>query len=186
MSTGGSPNLLNSIFSSTKELNNFIEDYFINYIPRFSNSLSNLKSKMKFDIDLYLPDLLLMFLDQVTMSNTIEGRVPYLDKELVSFSFGLNSDYHLNKNSNRRIQKKISENKLISETFNQKKQGFSGPVIDWINNNFGHFFAVIMESDVHNINRKFLEKLYLKQKLNNRDYYMIFSIYCYTTWFKNL
>ncbi len=186
MSTGGSPNLLNSIFSSTKELNNFIEDYFINYIPRFSNSLSNLKSKMKFDIDLYLPDLLLMFLDQVTMSNTIEGRVPYLDKELVSFSFGLNSDYHLNKNSNRRIQKKISENKLISETFNQKKQGFSGPVIDWINNNFGHFFAVIMESDVHNINRKFLEKLYLKQKLNNRDYYVIFSIYCYTTWFKNL
>ena len=148
--------------------------------------MSSLYSKMKFDIDLYLPDLLLMFLDQVTMANTIEGRVPYLDKELVIHSLGLNSYYHLENNNNRKVQKEISKNKLMPATYVQKKQGFSGPVIEWIKKNYEIFFSVIIESDVSVMEKKYINNLYEKRKLENKDYYNIFSLYCFTIWHNNL
>ena len=93
------------LFSSTNEFKSFIEKFLNNFIPQIDSDLPDLYSKMKFDLDLYLPDSLLSFLDQVTMANTIEGRVPYLDKELVTSSFGINHKYHLFNDDNRRIQK---------------------------------------------------------------------------------
>ena len=124
LSTGGSSNILPQLFSSTNEFKSFIEKFLNNFIPQIDSDLPDLYSKMKFDLDLYLPDSLLSFLDQVTMANTIEGRVPYLDKELVTSSFGINHKYHLFNDDNRRIQKSISKNRIISQTFIQKKQVF--------------------------------------------------------------
>ena len=41
---------------------------------------------IKFDLEQMLPNLQLMRVDKSTMANTIEARVPYLDKELIEFS----------------------------------------------------------------------------------------------------
>ena len=173
------------LFSSTNEFKSFIEKFLNNFIPQIDSDLPDLYSKMKFDLDLYLPDSLLSFLDQVTMANTIEGRVPYLDKELVTSSFGINHKYHLFNDDNRRIQKSISKNRIISQTFIQKKQGFSGPVKNWINLNLDKFLSTIIDSDVHNVNKTYIEKMSSNLKSENNYYYNIFSLYCYTVWYNN-
>ena len=49
--------------------------------------------------------------------------MPYLDKELVTSSFGVNHKYHLF-NDDIVEFKSISKNRIISQTFIQKKQGF--------------------------------------------------------------
>ncbi len=183
--TGGSSNILSQLFDSTKDFKMFLQKFENNIIPKMNFKLPKLNTKMKFDMDLYLPDSLLMFLDQVTMANTIEGRVPFLDEDLLVSCFNVNHKYHCNQNITRILQKKISENKLIKDTFFHKKQGFSGPVKDWVTKNIDQFKSVIFEHNSHGFNSKFLNNLFSKKVLDPNDYHNIFSMYVYSNWHKN-
>jgi len=183
--TGGSSNILSQLFDSTKDFKMFLQKFENDIIPKMNFKLPKLNTKMKFDMDLYLPDSLLMFLDQVTMANTIEGRVPFLDEDLLVSCFNVNHKYHCNQNITRILQKKISENKLIKDTFFHKKQGFSGPVKDWVTKNIDQFKSVIFEHNSHGFNSKFLNNLFSKKVLDPNDYHNIFSMYVYSNWHKN-
>ena len=183
--TGGSANILKNLFNSTNEFKFFLEKIESEIIPKMNFQLPELNMKMKFDIDLYLPDSLLMFLDQVTMANTIEGRVPFLDEELAIACFNINHDYHCSENKTRRLQKEISKNKLVNDTFSQKKQGFSGPVKDWISKNLEQFKSTIIDDKFHGFNKLFLDQLFSKKTFSEFDYHNIFLMYVYSIWYKN-
>ena len=82
-----------------------------------------------FDQKFYLPDNLLKKTDFATMSHSIEGRVPFLDKEVYQFSKNLDKKYKLQNGSPPDGGKKIIKDYLASnippELIFRKKEGFS-------------------------------------------------------------
>ena len=69
------------------------------------------------------------------MLNSVESRSPFLSKEIVEFSFSKLNKFDLISNNNQKIfLKKIGKKYLPDEFIYNRKQGFSFPIIDIINN----------------------------------------------------
>ena len=188
ISTGGSPKLASKTFKNRSDYVNFLNFLSGNVLPQYKKSRSQLYSQMEFDIKAYLPDLLLMILDQLTMAHTIEGRVPYLDINLIKACLSIDPRLHVNRNQTRLIQKGIARNKIDSETFTAKKQGFSGPVPNWIILNYDIFKEKSMAlRDLELFKHMEIEKLFKQdpQSLSYRSYYDIFSLYCFSVWYNS-
>jgi asparagine synthase (glutamine-hydrolysing) len=84
------------------------------------------------DCKTWLPDYLLLRGDKLTMANSIEGRVPLLDHELVEFACGLPNHLRINGTSRKYLLKKVAERFLPAEIVHRKKQGFPIPVDRWL------------------------------------------------------
>lgn len=84
-----------------------------------------------------LPELLLMRVDKVTMSTSIEARVPFLDHKLVEFTMRIPMDMKIHGGMPKFIGKKIAEEFLPKDLVYRKKMGFAAPMSAWLRGNFG-------------------------------------------------
>ncbi len=89
------------------------------------------------DLRLRLPEILLMRVDKMTMATGVEGRVPFLDQELVKFAMRLPEDVRFKGDVLKSVLKKAVEPVLPNEVIYRKKQGFSVPVNDWFREKLG-------------------------------------------------
>jgi asparagine synthase (glutamine-hydrolysing) len=78
-----------------------------------------------------LPELLLMRVDKITMSTSVEGRAPYLDQKLVEFAIGIPGKLKVKNGQTKYILKKAVEGIIPNNIIYRKKQGFSMPVKEW-------------------------------------------------------
>jgi len=96
-------------------------------------SLPDLLAKtMYIDTRMSLPDDLLLFNDKITMANSLEMRVPFLDKELIAFIGSLPSNLKLHGTTRKYIHKKACEAWLPKEIVHRKKRGFQTPMDEWL------------------------------------------------------
>jgi asparagine synthase (glutamine-hydrolysing) len=79
-----------------------------------------------------LPDDLLMVGDKTSMANSIEARIPFLDKRLVEFIESLPVRHKLRRGSGKYLHKKAIEKWLPQSVVYRKKKGFANPVHDWL------------------------------------------------------
>lgn len=84
------------------------------------------------DLSLVLPGDMLTKADLMSMANSLEVRVPFLDHEVVDFVTGLPSEYKINKNSRKRLLKDTYKNILPPELYNRPKHGFEVPLLKWM------------------------------------------------------
>jgi asparagine synthase (glutamine-hydrolysing) len=90
-------------------------------------------SKMLYiDTRMSLSDNLLLFNDKMTMANSLEMRVPYLDIELVQFVESLPSSFKIRRLNRKYIHKKAVEKWLPGEIIYRKKRGFATPMDEWL------------------------------------------------------
>ncbi|HOQ48450.1 MAG TPA: asparagine synthase (glutamine-hydrolyzing), partial [Candidatus Kapabacteria bacterium] len=76
-----------------------------------------------------LAELLLMRVDKVTMSHSIEARVPFLDHRIVEFSTALKANCKMpDGKTTKYILKKAVESILPKDIIYRRKQGFAAPV----------------------------------------------------------
>jgi asparagine synthase (glutamine-hydrolysing) len=78
-----------------------------------------------------LPDDLLMVGDKMSMANSLEARVPFLDYRLVEFIESLPPGLKLNRLTGKYLHKKALEKWLPKEVIWRKKKGFANPVEHW-------------------------------------------------------
>ena len=98
-----------------------------------------------------------MKVDRASMANSLEIRSPFLDREIIEFSFlNLPSSLKVEKNERKIILKKLAE-KILPPTFQKdRKQGFSLPLgsllleEDW----YDYFNQKIIDSDQDIFNHK--------------------------------
>jgi asparagine synthase (glutamine-hydrolysing) len=89
------------------------------------------------DLNLRLPELLLMRVDKMSMGVSLEARVPFLDHNLVELAMSIDGNRKF-KNSNHKYLLKRAVRKLIPDVvIDRKKQGFGVPVGDWYNSKLG-------------------------------------------------
>lgn len=93
------------------------------------NFTSNLKNAMYNDLSGSKLRRSLMQGDHLAMKSSIEVRFPYLNKELVNFSYGLPDNYLVHKNNGKFILRDIFDTKLLK----LKKRPIQTPQTEWIN-----------------------------------------------------
>lgn len=104
-----------------------------------SSDLKDALSKILYiDTRMSLSDNLLNFNDKVTMANSIEMRVPFLDTALVDFLETLPSNLKLRGTQQKYIHKKAVETWLPKEIIYRKKRGFNTPMEEWLQSDLGN------------------------------------------------
>jgi asparagine synthase (glutamine-hydrolysing) len=89
------------------------------------------------DLNLRLPELLLMRVDKMSMSVGLEARVPFLDHEIVALAMALPTAVKTRHGELKYILKRAVEKLLPPTILNRPKQGFGVPVREWFAGKLG-------------------------------------------------
>jgi asparagine synthase (glutamine-hydrolysing) len=99
------------------------------------------------DLKLYLQDDLLVKSDRMSMANSLEIRVPFLDHTFVDFATGIPSSMKLRGLQTKHILKKAMSTVLPPEILTRKKIGFDIPLGVWIRNELKEFVTDVLSPD---------------------------------------
>jgi asparagine synthase (glutamine-hydrolysing) len=90
------------------------------------------------EFKLRLPELLLMRVDKISMSSSIEARVPFLDHRLVELTMDIPDSLRLGRLGLKSILKQAIDDIVPAEVLVRKKRGFDAPMSQWLREEFGH------------------------------------------------
>lgn len=95
-----------------------------------------------------LPDELLMFADKLTMAHGIEGRVPYLDREVVEYVQRLDSTLKVRRGKGKWVHRAVCRQFLHPRILKRKKRGFAVNVVDgWLNSSLTGVLADALQNE---------------------------------------
>lgn len=84
------------------------------------------------DLKTLLPEGYLMKADKMTMANSIEERVPLLDRRIINFGISLPENMRVRNGEGKYILKQVAREYLPKEIINRKKQGYGVPFGYWL------------------------------------------------------
>jgi asparagine synthase (glutamine-hydrolysing) len=85
------------------------------------------------DLNLRLPELLLMRVDKMTMGASLEARVPYLDHRLINLALSLPQRVVAAEGMSKPLLRKAVRGVVPDAIVDRPKQGFWLPLMDWFN-----------------------------------------------------
>jgi len=137
---------------------------------------------------LRLPELLLMRVDKIGMSESLEARVPFLDHKLVEFSMDIPEEWKTRGGEPKYLLKKAVEGLIPDNIIYRKKMGFGAPMADWMRSDFGRAIrASVLSSGLMRrglLNVGYIEKLFdwhFKGRMDTSLY--LWAIYNLTAWY---
>ena len=83
------------------------------------------------DLNMRLPELLLMRIDKMSMGVSLEGRVPFLDHKFVELAMSIPESVKTKNGTLKYILKKAVRGLIPDELVDRKKQGFGVPLYEW-------------------------------------------------------
>jgi asparagine synthase (glutamine-hydrolysing) len=89
------------------------------------------------DLNLRLPELLLMRVDKMSMGVSLEARVPFLDHRFVELAMSIPERSKTNGGTLKHILKKAVRGVIPDEVIDRPKQGFGVPVHEWFLDRLG-------------------------------------------------
>lgn len=128
--------------------------------------------------------------DKLEMAHTIEGRVPFLDRDIFDFVKNISIDQKINNGNEKYILKEIMKPYITKEIYLKQKHPFiAPPLFDWNNNKFSYehimdviHSKIILESQFFDQEKIFkMIDLIINNKLNKSSFdpviIMILSLY---------
>ena len=114
------------------------------------------------DLNLRLPELLLMRVDKMCMGSGLEARVPFLDHNLVKLALSMPQTMRYQEGGLKRVLKKSVRGIIPDTIIDRPKQGFGVPIADWFHQELGNEMnstlrSFCAETDFFDINA--IEKL---------------------------
>lgn len=160
----------------TKNVYNEFKDY------------SNIDKMQAIDINFWLMKDILLKADRMTMASSIEGRVPFIDKEVFSVASKLPFDYKVTKENTKVALREAARKVIPTDAYKKKKLGFPVPIREWIKDGeFKEDIEKTINSDVANkyFNVKFLNKLFNEHISGKKDNYRkIWTVYAFIKWYQ--
>ena len=158
-------NLLVNGITNDFELINYVDNKWDDY---FSNKNSKLSKWMTLiDLQIRLPELLLMRMDKLVMQSSIEARVPFLDHKLIEYILTIPEKIIFDKKTTKPLLKHVANKHIPQKIYSRTKQGFRAPVGEWIKKDQEYFYDSIrsFNSSTNLFKSKSLEKI-----ISGRDY----------------
>jgi asparagine synthase (glutamine-hydrolysing) len=118
------------------------------------------------DTKTYLVADILTKVDRMSMLNSLEVRVPFLDYELVEWAAGLSSAWKLRGRQQKYILLKLAERVGVPpEALYRKKQGFALPLDHWMRHELKDMLMVLIEP--RTLQRGYFEPTGIRQLLDD-------------------
>jgi asparagine synthase (glutamine-hydrolysing) len=89
------------------------------------------------DLNLRLPELLLMRVDKMTMGVSLEARVPFLDHKFVEYAMSIPADMKIRGGNLKHILKAAVRGVIPDRIIDRQKQGFGAPIDEWFEDRLG-------------------------------------------------
>ncbi len=154
--------------------------------------ISGLKKIMQLDFDTALFNDLLVKMDIANMANSLEGRSPFLCRELLEYSPGLQDSYKIQKGTTKYLLRRLAKKYLPHELINQPKRGFEIPLKKWVNNELKEvIYDYVGAGNAYC--QTLVEKKFIQNLLNNtgkiaaeKRAKMLWTIFCLEVWHKKV
>lgn len=144
-------------------------------------------TKMQFlDLNMWLPGDILLKADKMSMANSIELRVPFLDKKVLELATQIPRKFRVNKKNTKYALRLAALKKIPAKVASKKKLGFPVPIRVWLAQE--RYYSLVrskFESEVamEFFNKdeiiKLLDQHATGKKDNSRK---IFTIFTFLTW----
>ncbi|MGL5861291.1 MAG: asparagine synthase-related protein, partial [Phycicoccus sp.] len=118
---------------------------------RFDVEPANLKKRLVQDIFHNSLPSLLRYEDKNTMRFSLEGRVPFLDKEVLKFVFSLSDEAIIKDGWNKRVLRDATRT-LLPDSINRRRNkiGFTTPQVEWFQRLKNHFYSIFLSESFAN------------------------------------
>lgn len=146
-------------------------------------------TKMQYvDICFWLRGDILRKSDHISMANSLEVRVPFLDKEVAKAAFSLPTRYRVTTEKTKSMFRKVAEDFLPKKNADRRKLGFPVPLNQWIReeNTYQIFYEAFSgehAAQFFKVNNliKLLKEHKSGKKNNARK---IWNVYIFLYWYK--
>jgi len=144
-------------------------------------------AKMQYiDFNFWLIGDILLKADKMSMANSLEVRVPFLDRCLISNVIGLPAEYKIVGNETKYAFRQVCKETLEDKVANKKKLGFPVPIREWIKeeDTYNSIYELFSNaSEFFHVKRilKLLEDHKKGKRDNSRK---IWTIYSYLIWYQ--
>jgi len=134
------------------------------------------------DLNMRLPELLLMRVDKMSMGVGVEARVPFLDHKLVEFAFSIPQSLKTKDGILKSILKKAVRGLIPDNVIDRKKQGFGVPIHEWFFDKLG----VEIEKELSDFCSKtdFFDPLEVKRLIKAREATQVWYLFNFALWWK--
>ena len=157
----------------------------------FHSSCTDLNSFLDQDLQMVLPGDMLTKVDLMSMANSLEVRVPFLDPDLVNFTRSLPPHFKVSGNKRKMILQDAFEHILPKELHHRSKKGFEVPLLSWLRNELNQD----IEAEVFNTDYLKHQNLFdadsilsLRNQLYSNNpgdvHSIVWSIYVFQKWYK--
>lgn len=126
----------------------------------FSNKDFNLDKYMYADIKVWLTDNNLIRVDAMSMANSLEVRVPFLDHELVEFMFRVPANLRMKRGKLKYLLKKAMNDKIPHQIIERQKAGWHVPLAEWFRADLKDYISDTL-SNTKVIESGFFNKTYI-------------------------
>lgn len=174
--------ILKSPKSSKKPADLLSENY------KTAEKLDDISKMQYIDLKNWLPGDILLKADKMGMANSIEVRVPYLDKRVFEVAKTLPTDLKVSDNNTKITFRTVANKYLPQKTAEKKKLGFPTPIRVWLKEE--KYYQIVKETfqspaaekyfDLAQIN-KLLDDHKNGKKDNSRK---IWTIYIFLVWYR--
>ncbi len=163
-----------------------------NFLLRHFKNKDSLQEVLYTDMQLVLVNDMLVKVDMMSMANSIEVRVPFLDHTVVDYAFSLPLSSKIDGQGRKKILRDTFRNDLPAALYTRSKKGFEVPLLKW----FRKELRSLIEDDY--LSKEFIEEqnlfqysaIYgLKQKLYSLNpgdaHAQIWALLVFQRWWKN-
>ena len=130
------------------------------------SSMSGLQKIMIMDFTTTLFSDLLVKMDIANMANSVEGRSPFLCKELIEYAPRMADEFKVRGNTTKYLLRQLSKKYLPAELIDQPKRGFEVPLKNWVNNELRDIINDYLSAD-SSLTQQFIEKSFILDLLND-------------------
>lgn len=149
---------------------------------------SNIHKMQAIDIKFWLMKDILLKADRMTMASSLEGRVPFIDKEVFKVASGLPIDYKVTKENTKVALREAAKEVIPTEAYKKKKLGFPVPIREWMKT------SEVSEKIREMFNKEFTKKFFNVDVINKLldehvsgkkdNYRKVWTIYSFLTWYE--
>lgn len=156
------------------------------------SQMSGLKKIMNLDFDTNLFSDLLVKMDIATMANSLEGRSPFMAKELLEYVPAMPDKYKINGSSTKHLLRTLAKKYLPETLINQPKRGFEIPLKHWVDDQLKDMIHDYVSSSSA-LNREIVNPKFTEQLLSNtipvppeKRAKILWMLFCMEVWYKKI
>ena len=146
-------------------------------------------TRMQFiDLNLWMVGDILLKADKMSMANSLEVRVPFLDRKVFDVARKIPADYRVNRRATKYVFRMAAKDYLPEEVASKKKLGFPVPIRVWLKED--KYYDIIKEAFNSEGAKKYFNTEQIMKYLDDHragkadNSRKVWTIYMFLVWYK--